>query len=112
MSRTVFSAASSFASKDSTGDAAACRFELVLAALLERADAAAVLAAAAAVFLEAAARFLAAADDRAILNHGRMIEEKKNFSLRESDTPQQTKRAISLLVMFWGSPTGDRQSEV
>jgi hypothetical protein len=38
--------------------------------------------------------------------------EKENFSLRESDTPQQTKRAISLLAMFWGSPTGDRQSEV
>jgi hypothetical protein len=31
----------------------------------------------------------------------------KKKSLRESDTPQQTKRAISLLEMFWGSPTGD-----
>jgi hypothetical protein len=41
-----------------------------------------------------------------------MIEEKKNFSLRESDTPQQTKRAISLLEMFWASPISDRQSEV
>jgi hypothetical protein len=67
---------------------------LLLAVLLVRADAAAVLAAAAAAFLEATARFLTAADDRAILNHGRMIEEKKKLPQR---TRYTAARAISLL---------------
>jgi hypothetical protein len=67
--------------------------ELLLVALLVRADEAAVLAAVAANFLEAAARLFIAADDRAILNHGRMIEEKKSFPSKN-----QIHRSKSYLV--------------